>query len=147
MPQSLVKILVHIVFSTKDRIDLIPVQQEDELYRYIHGIIENKNAKLIIVGGTANHIHILVSIGKIELAQFIADVKRSTSLWMKKNGASKFYWQKGYGAFSIGQSQVGKVSEYIRNQKAHHSKQDYQNEFRELCLKYEVGIDERFVWE
>ena len=147
MPQSLTKILVHIVFSTKDRFDLIPADLENELYRYIHGVIENKNARLIIVGGTANHIHLLVSVGRLEISQLIADIKRSTSLWMKKKGVAKFYWQKGYGAFSVGQSQVGQVSNYIGNQKEHHSNHDYQDEFRTLCQKYEVEIDERFVWD
>ena len=147
MPQSLVKVLVHIVFSTKDRIDLIPPDRERELYRYLHGIIENKGARLIIAGGTSNHIHLLVSIGRLDIPQFIADIKRSTSFWMKKNGVGKFYWQKGYGAFSIGQSQVAQVSRYISGQKAHHSKQDYKDEFCALCLKYEVEIDERFVWD
>ena len=147
MPQSLTKILVHIVFSTKDRTKLIPPGLEAELYRYIHGIVENKHARLIIVGGTANHIHLLVSIGRNEISQLIADIKRSTSSWMKKKGETKFYWQRGYGAFSIGQSQVGQVSRYIENQKAHHSTQDYKDEFRALCHKYEVEIDERFVWD
>jgi len=147
MPQSLVKVLVHIVFSTKDRIDLIPAGFEAELYRYIHGIIENKHAKLIIGGGTPNHIHLLVSLGKNDISQLIADIKRSTSVWMKKKGASKFYWQKGYGAFSIGQSQVAQVSRYIRDQKVRHSEKNYQDEFRTLCRKYEVAIDEQFVWD
>jgi Transposase and inactivated derivatives len=147
MPQSLVKILVHIVFSTKDRIDLIPVQLEDELYRYIHGIIENKGARLIIAGGISNHIHLLVSLGRMDVSELIGDIKRSSSVWMKDKGVRKFYWQKGYGAFSIGQSQVAEVSRYIRNQKEHHSKQSYQDEFRALCNKYEVEIDERFVWD
>jgi REP element-mobilizing transposase RayT len=147
MPQSLVKILVHIVFSTKDRIDLIPNELEHELYSYIHGVITNKSVRLIIVGGTANHIHLLVSLGKAELTQFIAYLKRSTSLWMKTKGVKKFYWQKGYGAFSIGESQVPQVSRYIRDQKTHHSKQDFKDEFRALCSKYDVELDERFVWE
>ena len=93
MSQSLIKVLVHIVFSTKDRIDLIPPDRERELFRYLHGIIENKGARLIIAGGTSNHIHLLVSIGRLEIPQFIADIKRSTSFWMKKNGVGKFYWQ------------------------------------------------------
>jgi len=147
MPQSLVKVLVHIVFSTKDRVDLIPAELEAELFRYIHGIIQNKDATLIIVGGTSNHIHLLISIGKSDLLQLIADIKRSTSLWMKKMGVEKFYWQRGYGAFSIGQSQVGQVSRYIRDQKGHHSKQKFEDEFRILCRKYEIDIDERFVWD
>jgi REP element-mobilizing transposase RayT len=147
MPQSLIKILVHIVFSTKNRGDLIPAELADELYRYIHGIVKNNHGRLIIAGGVANHIHLLVSLGRIDIPELIGDIKRSSSVWMKGKGSSKFYWQKGYGAFSIGQSQVPEVSKYIRNQKAHHLKQDYQEEFRTLCRKYEVEIDERFIWD
>ena len=147
MPQSLIKVLVHVVFSTKDRADIIQPELENELYRYIHGVIENHGAKLLIAGGTANHIHLLISIGKNDAPSLIGDIKRSTSAWMKKKGVARFYWQKGYGAFSIGQSQVGDVSRYIRNQKSHHNKQDYKTEFRSLCEKYEVEIDERYVWD
>jgi REP element-mobilizing transposase RayT len=147
MPQSLIKVLIHIVFSTKDWVDLVPAELQDELYRYIHGIIENKGAKLIVAGGISNHIHLLISVGRIDISELIGVIKRSSSLWMKEKGATKFYWQKGYGAFSIGQSQVAEVARYIKNQKAHHSKQDYQDELRALCLKYEVEIDERFVWD
>jgi putative transposase len=147
MPQSLVKMLAHIVFSTKNRSQLIPPDVESELYRYIHGIVENNKAKLIIGGGTSNHVHLLVSLGRTGIAELIGDIKRSSSVWMKRKGASKFYWQKGYGAFSIGQSQVEEVSRYIRNQKEHHIKQDYKDEFRALCRKYELEIDERHVWD
>jgi putative transposase len=147
MSQSLVKILVHVVFSTKDRIALIPLELEDELYKYIHGIIENNSARLIIAGGTANHIHLLISIGKTDVPTLIGDVKRSTSVWMKKKGVEKFYWQKGYGAFSIGQSQVPVVSRYIGDQKEHHAKHDFKTEFRSLCEKYQVEIDERYAWD
>ena len=147
MPQSLIKVLIHIVFSTKDRMNLISPELEAELYRYIHGVIENKGTRLIIAGGTANHIHMLISVGRLEVPVLIGDIKRSTSMWMKQKGVNKFYWQKGYGAFSVGQSQVAQVSRYIANQKAHHSKQSFEDEFRDLCLKYEVEFDERFVWD
>jgi putative transposase len=147
MPQSLVKMLAHVVFSTKNRVDLIPPDLESELYAYIHGIIENNKAKLIIGGGTSNHTHLLISLGRNDISNLIGDIKRDSSVWMKKKGASKFYWQKGYGAFSIGQSQVPEVSRYIRDQKDHHNKQNYQDEFRALCRKYEVEIDERYVWD
>jgi len=147
MSQSLVKILVHIVFSTKDRAELIPSELESELYKYIHGIVEKHNAKLIIAGGTANHIHLLVSIGKNEISELIGAIKRSTSFWLKKKSVHRFYWQRGYGAFSIGQSQAADVSRYIRNQKTHHAKKHFQDEFRELCHKYEVEIDEQFLWD
>ena len=147
MPQSLVKILVHIVFSTKDRIDLIDPAIEAELYKYIHGILENQGARLIVGNGTANHTHLLTSIGKNDVPTLVGSIKRSTSLWLKQKGCNKFYWQKGYGAFSIGQSQVEDVSRYIRDQKEHHGKYSYKDEFRTLCRKYEVEIDEKYCWD
>ena len=99
MSQSLIKILVHIVFSTKDRIDLIPLELESELYKYIHGILENNSARLIIAGGTANHIHLLISIGKTDVPTLIGDIKRSTSLWMKRKGVESSTGKKVMARF------------------------------------------------
>ncbi len=147
MPQSLVKILVHIVFSTKNRADLITREIENELYAYIHGIIENNGAKLIIANGTSNHSHFLVSLGRNDVSVLIGDVKRDSSSWIKKKGVRDFYWQRGYGAFSVGESQVEAVSAYIRNQKERHMSETYEDEFRALCRKYGVEIDERYVWD
>lgn len=149
MPQSLVKILVHIVFSTKDRANLIAPEIEAQLFGYISGILTNNNARLIIAGGAADHIHLLVSLGRIDIGKLIGDIKRSSSAWIKLQDSkfTKFYWQRGYGAFSIGQSQVPAVTKYIQNQKEHHAKQTFQDEFRELCIKYGVAIDERYCWE
>lgn len=149
MPQSLVKLIVHVVFSTKDRVRMITPEIEPRLFGYISGIIENNGAKMIIAGGDADHIHILISIGRVDLADLIGDIKRETSKWMKQQDRSleKFFWQRGYGAFSIGQSQVPAAKRYIDSQKEHHTKQTFQNEFRELCRKYEVDLDERFCWD
>ena len=151
MPQSLVKIIVHIVFSTKDRVDLITHEMEAELFKYISGIVKGNDGRLVIINGTANHVHLLISIGRVDIGELIGHIKRDSSLWVKKKypGNSKFYWQRGYGAFSIGQSQVTVVSEYIRNQKTHHLKKSlsYEDEFRDLCKRYEVEIDERYCWD
>lgn len=151
MPQSLVKILVHVVFSTKDRADLILPSIETELFSYITGIIKSNGARLIVVNGTRNHIHILISLGKVDIVELIGDIKRDSSLWIKKQGIEfgNFYWQRGYGAFSIGQSQVASVTNYILRQKQHHSEKEisFEDEFRALCLKYDVEIDERYCWD
>jgi putative transposase len=146
MPQSLVKVLVHIVFSTKDRVKLITPDIEPRLYGYISSIIENHGGRMIIAGSVSDHIHLLISLGRNEIGALVGDIKRSTSVWIKKQDKrfSKFYWQRGYGAFSIGQSQVAAVSRYIANQKEHHKLQAFQDEFRELCRKYEVEFDERY---
>lgn len=149
MPQSLVKIIVHIVFSTKHRADLITPEIESKLYAYISGIIENNGGKLITANGTSNHSHFLTSLGRNDVGALIGDMKRDSSLWIKKQSSkfAGFYWQKGYGAFSIGQSQVEAVSRYIANQKEHHKAQSYEDEFRELCRKYDVDFDERYCWD
>jgi putative transposase len=149
MPQSLVKILVHMVWSTKDRVRIIAPDFEPQLYGYISGIITNNGGRMLIAGGDADHIHILASIGRIDISELIGDIKRDSSSWIKQQEAryAQFYWQRGYGAFSIGQSQVEAVTKYIRDQKEHHKSQSYKDEFRALCAKYEVEIDERFCWD
>ncbi len=151
MPQSIVKIIVHIVFSTKDRADLISPEIEPELFKYISGIVTAIGGRLIIGNGTANHIHLLISIGRVDIGELIGHIKRDSSLWVKRKFPrnSRFYWQRGYGAFSIGQSQIPDVSRYIRNQKEHHleKNQSYEVEFRELCRRYEVEFDERYCWD
>lgn len=150
MPQSLFKILVHIVFSTKNRADLISPEIETALFGYIHGIVENNASKLIVAGGTANHIHLLVSLGKkVDVPELLGDIKRDSSSWIKRQDKScaNFYWQKGYGAFSIGQSQVETVVNYIKRQKEHHTKRNFRAEFRILLKKYEIEYDERYVWD
>jgi putative transposase len=150
VPQSLFKILVHIVFSTKNRADLITPEIENSLFGYIHGIVENNDSKLIVAGGAANHIHLLVSPGKkIDIPELIGDIKRDSSGWIKQQDTSfgNFYWQKGYGAFYGGQSQIEILVNYVNNQKEHHKKKDFKQEFRSLLEKYEVEYDERYVWD
>ena len=150
MPQSLVRNLLHIVFSTKNRVDLITPEVENDLFGYIHGIVENNNSKLIIAGGTTNHIHLLISLGKvISISELIGDIKRDSSVWIKKQNEefSKFYWQEGYGAFSVGQTEDEIVIKYIKNQKEHHKAKDYKSEFRGFLNKYQIEYDERYVWD
>jgi len=137
------------VWSTKDRLRIITPQIESQLYGFISGIITNNSGRMIIAGGDADHMHVLASIGRIDIAELIGDIKRNSSGWIKKQDKqfARFYWQRGYGAFSIGQSQVPAVSRYIRDQKEHHKSQTYQDEFRSLCAKSEVNIDERYCWD
>ena len=150
MPQSLFKMLAHIVFSTKNRADLITPEIENGLFGYIHGIVENNNAKLIIANGTPNHVDLLVSLPKkSDIPELIGDIKRDSSVWMKDQDVqfADFYWQKGYGAFSVGQSQVETVVNYIKNQKEHHANQDFQEEYRSFLRQCEIEFDEKYVWD
>jgi REP element-mobilizing transposase RayT len=150
MPQSIFKMFAHIIFSTKNRADLIHPEIEDELFGYIHEIVENNKAKLIIANGTTNHIHLLVSLPKkIDIPELIGDVKRDSSSWVKKHDSqfSNFYWQRGYGAFSVGQLEIDVVKNYIANQKEHHKDKDFKTEYRGFLNKYEVEYDEQYVWD
>lgn len=150
MPQSLVKMLVHIVFSTKNRANLITPKVEPDLFGYMSGIIENNKSKLILANGTANHVHLLVSLGKtISISELIGDIKRDSSKQIKliSNSFQDFHWQEGYGAFSVGQTQVKDVMKYIASQKEKHTKKSFESEFRYFLKKYEIEYDERYVWD
>ena len=150
MAQTLVKLYVHIIFSTKHRADLILPEVEDELFAYLGGIANNNKSKLLVGGGTANHVHLLVSLSKnISLSEFVGDLKRDSSKWIKTKGdtSQNFHWQDGYGAFSVGYTQLDDVKKYIANQKEHHAKVSFEDEFRYFLKKYGVEYDERYVWD
>ncbi len=150
MPQSLVKVLVHVVFSTKNRANLIAPEIEQELFEYMAGILRNKDSRLLSANGTSNHVHLLIAQSKnIALSLLIQELKKSTSKWIKaRNAAFKaFQWQDGYGAFSIGESNVGALKEYIARQKEHHQKKSFESELIEFLQKYGVEYDEKFLWD
>ena len=150
MAQTLVKLYVHVIFSTKNRADFIKPEIEEELFAYIGGITNNNKSKLLEANGTMNHIHLLVSMSKnIELSELVGDIKRDSSKWIKTNGAAyrNFHWQDGYGAFSVGYTQIEDVKNYIASQKEHHRKISFEDEFRYFLKKYDVEYDERYVWD
>ncbi len=150
MPQSLSSILIHLVFSTKNREPLITDSIESELYKYMGGIFRNCQSPSLLIGGDKDHIHALFSLSRTwSVADLVGEVKSSSSKWIKTKGEefAHFQWQAGYGAFSIGQSAVNDVKRYIENQKEHHRKSLFQDEYRSICQKYEVEIDERYVWD
>jgi putative transposase len=150
MTQSLVKILIHAVFSTKNRENLISQQIEPQLFGYFSGIVENNKSKLILANGTENHVHLLISIGKtLSISELIGDIKRDSSVWIKKQDLqfNNFRWQEGYGAFSVGQTQVDEVLKYIGKQKEHHQEKTFENEMRGFYRKYQVEFDEKYVWD
>ncbi len=150
MPQTLFSCYMHVVFSTKNRVDLIPPAVEPELYAYIGGIVRNNNCALLIGGGTANHSHLLISLNKhMLLPELVGDIKRDSSKWIKTRSAmlSKFAWQDGYAAFSVGYKQIAAVTKYIADQKAHHGKKLFEDEMRGFYRSYGIEIDERYAWD
>lgn len=150
MGQSLVKNYVHIVFSTKYRQPLITEEIEKELYNYMLEICRRLNCDPIIIGGFTDHIHILCKLStRIPLMKLLEEVKAHSSKWIKTKGIefANFYWQNGYGAFSVTPSDMDRLINYIKNQKQHHSKSTFQNEYRSILKKYDMPYDERYVWD
>ena len=150
MGQSLVKNYLHIVFSTKNREPLIHKPVEQELHAYLGGICNNLECYPIKVGGYTDHIHILCMLSKkIALMKLLEEVKSHSSKWIKTKGSAyaNFYWQDGYGAFSVNPSEVDVVINYIANQKEHHRKKTFQVEYQAFLKKYNVEYDERYVWD
>jgi REP element-mobilizing transposase RayT len=150
MSQSLAQIYLHVVFSTKNRQPFLRDKEfRGRLHGYLAGICKNLDCPSLIIGGVEDHVHILCRLGKtIDVATLLREVKRDSSKWVKENDAtlSEFQWQAGYGAFSVSPSHVDALRQYIENQEEHHRRESFQDEFRRICKKYGVEIDERYVW-
>lgn len=150
MASTLTKVLVHVTFSTKLRTPMIAAPIEADLYSYVGGICRRTESPLHAMNGTADHVHMVVSLGKtVALSDLLLNIKRDSSKWIKAADAAmtEFAWQEGYFAFSIGQSGEPALRAYIANQKEHHVKVSFQNEMRAFLRKYHVAWDERYVWE
>ncbi|MFN0018723.1 MAG: IS200/IS605 family transposase [Pirellulaceae bacterium] len=151
MPQSLAKVLIHMVWSTKHRTPFLKDKGvRRELYAYMATVLQTMDSPVIIINGVDDHVHVLCLMSrKFTLAQLFEAVKADSSKWIKTKGAAyrEFYWQSGYGVFSVSESNCPEVKEYIADQEEHHRKMSYQDEFRWLCKKHGVEIDERYVWD
>jgi putative transposase len=150
VPQSLAAILVHVIFSTKNREPFILPEIEQELFPYMATACQSVNSSALLINGTTDHVHMLVKLGrKTSIADLVEEVKSSSSGWIKSKGPQyqRFYWQAGYGAFSIAQFGVNALKEYISNQKEHHRIKTFQEEFRDFLHRYEIPYDERYVWD
>ena len=118
------------------------------MFAYIGGISENNNSKLLAAGGTENHVHLLISMDKnIKLPELIGKIERNSSKWIKTKEVGNFSWQDGYAAFSVGHTQIDSVRKYIANQKKHHQKTKFEDEFRYFLKKYNVEYDEQYVFD
>ena len=150
MGQSLVKNYLHVVFSTKHRQPMITEAIESELHAYLGGICKKLDCQPIKVGGYNDHIHILCMLSKkITLIKLMEELKSHSSKWIKTKGEDfkNFYWQDGYGAFSVNATEIDVVVSYIANQKEHHNKKTFQDEYKAFLKKYQVEYDERYVWD
>lgn len=148
MPQSLSRILIHLVFSTKHREPTITEMVRPRLYAYLVGILHNLKCPSLQTGGTSDHVHILFTLTRTAtISDVVEEVKRSSSKWMKTKDTPHFTWQAGYGAFSVGESQTTTVVRYIQRQLEHHRRMTFQDEFRRFLEKYHLAYDERYVWD
>ena len=151
MGQSLAQILVHVVFSTKERLPFLQDEgMREELHRYLGGILGTLGCPPVVVGGVSDHVHLLARLSRTcAAAEMVKELKRGSTIWIKKRDRAfeGFSWQNGYGIFSIGYSQIGRVKEYITSQRKHHLKRSFQDEFRQLMRRYRIDWDEHYVWD
>ena len=149
MAGTFTKLYYHLVFSTKDRERHLTIDIQEELYRYIAGVIKGEEGFLISIGGMEDHVHILCTIpAKISVSNMLKHIKGNSSSWLHERfpNVSFHKWQSGFGAFSVSQSQIDKVKEYIQNQKEHHKEFDFKDEFRNLLKRHGISFDEKYIW-
>ena len=150
MSQSLANIIVHLVFSTKGRRQLLRDQEREQLHSYITGILKNLDSPLLEINSVRDHVHILFVQSKNHApAKIVEQIKSASSAWIKTLDASysDFAWQAGYGEFSVSPMHVEAVREYIRNQAEHHQREDFQTEYRRFCEKNGKLVDDRYAWD
>lgn len=148
MPHTYTNLLVHIVFSTKERYPFIKSEFEERLYEYIGGTIRGLGGICLEIGGDVDHVHIASKLKPtVNVSKFLEKLKPSVTGWARPIIHPKFEWQDGYGAFSIGESQLPSVRNYIRNQKEHHRKQTFVDEFKDMLAKAGIEYDERYLWK
>lgn len=152
MPQSLANVPLHIVYSTKNRTPwLQDINLRKELYAYKATILTKEvDSPALIIGGVEDHVHVLCLLSrKHAIKDVVRIVKTESSKWIKRRSThlSSFAWQGGYGAFGVSESNVIQVKRYIENQEEHHQRSSFQEEFRELCRRHGIEIDERYAWD
>jgi len=148
MSQSLAKVNVHIVFTTKYGQELINDEVRGELHSYVIGVLSNLGSFTYDIYANRDHIHILCTLPRtITMADLVSKIKTTSSKWLKNKGISNFYWQDGYGIFSVSSSKVEAVKKYIKNQPQHHKEVDCKDEFRLFLKENGIEYDERYVWD
>ena len=151
MAQSLSRLWTHLIFSTKERFPFLANEQiRPDMHAYLATLLRSLDCETLVVDGTADHVHALFALSrKYSIAAVVKEIKRTSSGWVKEVSPPlrKFHWQNGYGAFSVSQSNVGRVCQYIENQERHHRRRTFQDEYREFLKKYDIKYDERYVWD
>ena len=150
MPQSLSRVIVHIIFSTKDREPWLDRDVGPRMHAYLATVCRDLNAEALRVGGVADHVNVVTTLPRtLSQAEMIETLKKTSSKWIKGLDSKyrRFYWQRGYGAFSVSPSHLDAVLEYVQNQEEHHRTRSFQEEYCAFLQKYGVEFDERYVWD
>ena len=150
MPQSLARIHIHLVFSTKNRAPIIHDGVKDSLHRYMATVLRDLGCSHVLINSVADHIHLLFEIGRNHsVSEAVEQVKKTSSKWIKTRGDefARFAWQSGYGAFSVSESGLQRVREYIANQAEHHRQRTFQEEYLSFLERHNVAYDKRYVWD
>jgi REP element-mobilizing transposase RayT len=150
MPQSLSKVIIHVIFSTKDRQPWLDRDVRPRMNGYLATICRELKAEALLVGGVADHVHLVTTLPRtLSLAELAEAVKKTSSKWIKALDPKYrgFYWQRGYGAFSVSPSQLEDVLKYVETQVEHHRTRSFQEEYREFLGKHGIQFDERYVWD
>ena len=148
MAHSYSALYVHIVFATKGRTALLSdIRVREEMYAYLGGTCRDLKCPTLIVGGVADHVHILANQSRsVALADVIRELKKASIMWMKDKGHMKFGWQDGYGAFSFGKDDLPRLVQYVGNQEEHHKKVSLDDEYRALLTEAGISFDDKFLW-
>jgi putative transposase len=150
MPQSLSKILIHLIYSTKNRERVLTDHIRDELHRYTGGILRDLGSPAQLINSVEDHIHVVFILARTRsISEIVEEAKKGTSKWIKTKGSefADFHWQSGYGAFSLSRSSLEEVLKYVANQQEHHRHKTFQEEYREFLKRYEIDYDEKYVWD
>lgn len=149
MSQSLARNLVHLIFSTKNRVPLIRSELREGLHRYTCAVLRDLECPALVMNSVSDHVHVLFNLHRTRsLSDVAMEIKRASSVWIREQTRHEGgIWQAGFGAFSVSQSAVDAVTEYIKQQEAHHRKRSFQEEFREILIRHEVVFDERYLWD
>ena len=150
MPQSLARLHIHLVFSTKNRERFLTDAVRDSLHAYMATALQNLGCAPVLINSEEDHVHILFELARtVSVSQAVEDVKKSSSRWIKTQGQefAGFAWQAGYGAFAVSESNVETVRHYIAGQREHHRVKSFQEEYRQFLERHRIAFDERYVWD
>ena len=148
MPQSLALLLIHVVFSSKDRAPFLKPEIRAELHPYLATVVRNFGCECFLVGGVEDHVHFALGLSRtVTVAKLVEHLKTTSSFWLKTKSPDHFSWQGGYAAFSVSPPALRALKRYIADQDKHHQKTSFEDELRLLLTKYGVAFDERYLWD